>query len=76
MTVGDQQAINGMTLDLTNDLPKSSHYPISHTSKRLQQPEDVEYLRMKGCFTLPPTRHMPGAGLALFPARPSVLTHT
>jgi hypothetical protein len=50
---GDQQAINGMILDISDGRPKSSCYPVSRTPKSFQSPEDLEYLRMKGCFSLP-----------------------
>jgi hypothetical protein len=54
MAVGDQQAINGPFLDLLDDSPdKSSPCSLLHTSKRFQDPEDLEYLRKKGCFSLP-----------------------
>jgi hypothetical protein len=51
--VGDQQAINVMVLDPPDGSPQSSCYLVPRTTKRSQQPEDLDYLRIKGCFSLP-----------------------
>jgi hypothetical protein len=54
MAAGDQQAINGPFLDLLDDIrPKSSLCSLFRTSKRYKDPEDLEYLRKKGCFSVP-----------------------
>ncbi|OQU97001.1 Fungal specific transcription factor domain-containing protein [Cladophialophora immunda] len=53
--VGDQQAINGLLLDLPCDRQDvSSRYQIiTSTPERVQDPEDLEFLRKKGCLSLP-----------------------
>ena len=50
---GDQQAVNGMFFDLSDGPPRTSRYLVPRTSKRSQRPEDLAFLRMKGCFSLP-----------------------
>jgi len=51
--LGDQQAVNGMVLDASDFSPQASRYLDPRTSRRCQQPEDLAYLRIKGCFSLP-----------------------
>ena len=53
---GDQQAINGFVFDSSNGPSQKSRYLVPRVSTKNQRPEDLAYLQMKGCFSLPSQR--------------------
>jgi hypothetical protein len=51
---GDQQAINGLLLDPSDvHWPKSSPFQVISASKGVHDADHVEFLRRKGCLSLP-----------------------
>lgn len=52
--IGDQQGIGSILQVLnTNGAPKSQHYTIPRSNAKSLDPDDLTYLRSKGCFSLP-----------------------
>ncbi|KFZ15702.1 hypothetical protein V502_05445 [Pseudogymnoascus sp. VKM F-4520 (FW-2644)] len=53
MYIGDQQSASSFVFDLCNGPSQTSHYLVPRGTTRRQRPEDLNYLRLKGCFSVP-----------------------
>ena len=52
--IGDRQGASNFVFDLCNGPSQTSHYLVPRViTNRAQGPEDLAYLRLKGCFSLP-----------------------